>query len=322
MIFVDCYVLLGGSPASTSSYSQHSSAAGGAGGGALQLQAGRLLQIDGVLDASGGDGGGNPSNEERLSASGGGGGGAALLQSESLLVTEQTLGRIDVSGGSAGVGAGNSLGGRGGAGLLRMETVGSLPSLSVEAEKILPDPEELATLGATPQDILSIGGWPLDAAGPGARSGARSCWMRPEGVYFLLRFLEDEGDELGWDMRVVLDGFGEVSYRGDNPVFGESLEDTFGSELGAAPVLVRFQGARTLVDPLDLCAVELHGADAEIFPGSLTGWVEHPAELNDYFSDPSLRPNLVRYQVVFDRSDEDFGPALEITELRIEVQPE
>ena len=139
-----------------------------------------------------------------------------------------------------------------------------------------------------------------------------SCWIRPAGAHSYLEFLDDRPQQPGWDMIVLVEGQGvhpQQSWRGDNALFPISLEEAAGTDLGGAPVVVRFQGARS-ASPTDLCDVELHGPGAEIVPGSLTPWVVHPAELNAFTADPAKKPDMIRFQVIFDRSQGALSEAI------------
>ena len=63
-------------------------------------------------------------------------------------------------------------------------------------------------------------------------------------------------------------------------------------------------------------------ADLDILPGSLTGWVEHPSDLNTFFTDPRLQPNMIRYCVIWDKRDV-FAEFIEgIANFEIRVQPD
>ena len=321
-VLTDCTITTLGPPAMIINYRQQSGAAGGAGGGALQIQAGGRAVINGVVDASGGSGGSKPPETNTVSG-GGGAGGAVLLQSPVLQVAASP-GRLDISGGLGGFGVGASLGGDGGAGLLRYETSLPLPDPELEGSKILPAPGTLAALGAEPIDILSIGELTPITVGPGVVNGVQSCWLRPDGNFFLLTFLDDVGDDLGWDMKILPNppSLGEQSYRGDNDLFLAPIEDVFGSDLGSSPLVVRFQGARAIKTIENPCEIPLGGEESPIFPGSVTGWVKHPAELNTYFPDPALRPNLIRFQILFDTSQASFSALAAVTELNISVLPD
>jgi hypothetical protein len=148
--------------------------------------------------------------------------------------------------------------------------------------------------------------------------------MRPEGNFFVLSFLEDDGDELGWDMTIIPNppSLGAQSYRGENDLFAASLEDVLGNELGASPLVIRFQGARIIKEVENFCDVPLDGEDAAIAQGSMTGWVSDPTELNTFFGDPSMRPNMFRFQILFDRSDPFIGAIGGIDGLTISVLPD
>lgn len=321
----------------------HSGGGGGGGGGALQVQAGGSYVQTGVLLASGGSGSTSPfplsiAPEAQLAPGGGGSGGAVLLQS--LSCTLSTLpGRIDVSGGVGGLGSNGSRGGDGGAGIVRIETPTPLDPL-LEAAKFLPYQPSTPTYGGADSDVIfSTAAWTIANSGPAARSGATSCWIRPQGNFFELEFRADgpgPGD-LGWDMQVLVNAAGlpPISWRdADDPnnPFGLSLEQLFGSDLGgtaASPIAVRFQGARAVKEFADPCTLNAFDPLGAVLPGSLTGWVRHPAELNDYYSylpngeGGKLRPNMIRFQVVFDRNTGlTPGALLGISGLGIRAQPD
>jgi len=275
------------------------------------MQAGQRIVLAGIVDASGGNGGGNFGHWDSAASPGGGGsGGAILLQSRRILV--QVLpGRLDIAGGRGGIGVNSSEGGRASPGLLRYEGFEYL-DFDTEASKIRPTATELADgwphwhgpdLPATPADIFSMAQWnPQAIDDPSALSGGQSCWYRPGSDFFRPRFAED-GRVLGWDLNVLINGFGVQSWRGDNDLFGISLEEQFGTDLGTSPLVVRFQGARALGTLDDPCDVDLHGMDSQIVPGSLTGWVKNPWELNDYFpGEPAKRSDMIRFVVIWDAS--------------------
>ena len=95
----------------------------------------------------------------------------------------------------------------------------------------------------------------------------------------------------------------EIPFRGSNGLFGGSWENTFGRSLGpqdgvpAAPIVVRFQGARVtgIIDP---CELDIHDPASPLVAGSLTPWVAHPAEFNDL----QPPPNIIRFTVIFDQT--------------------
>jgi hypothetical protein len=321
----DCLLTTSGTSAEVAHYEQHSSAGGGGGGGAMQAQAGRVVDINGILDASGGSGGSRLGSFGSSAAGGGGAGGGALVQAPAVQIGTSAQ-RLNVSGGTGGTGypTTSSKGGSGGAGLLRMETRSPLLTLDGELGKLAPTEAQLATVGAEPDDVYSFGMMPVQVSGPGRISGAQSCWMRPEGNFFVLSFLEDDGDELGWDMTIIPNppSLGAQSYRGENDLFAASLEDVLGNELGASPLVIRFQGARIIKEVENFCDVPLDGEDAAIAQGSMTGWVSDPTELNTFFGDPSMRPNMFRFQILFDRSDPFIGAIGGIDGLTISVLPD
>ena len=92
---------------------------------------------------------------------------------------------------------------------------------------------------------------------------------------------------------------------------------------GGAYLSVLFQGA-TAVDDIstDPCDVQLSGVGAKIAEGSLTPWVRHPDELNQFLP----RPNMVRFTIVFDRSGAPAGSVASriqgVTDLIIHAQPD
>jgi hypothetical protein len=328
-LLIDCTVTLLGTPAQINFYSQASSACGGSGGGALQVQAGRRLLVEGRLDATGGLGGSKTPFLGNATAGGGGAGGALLLQAPQMSF-DAAPGRVDVRGGEGGAGTANSTGGRGGAGLVRIETDTDLDLVAL-GTAVAPSASELAAAGATTGDIVSLGPLAPLAEGPDGLSGAQSCWFKPEGSFFLLQFQEDELDPgsgkvlvPGFDLRVlpIPVALGEQSFRGPNELFSQSLEELLGTELGAAPLVIRFQGARATKPIEDLCAVVLDGPGAAIDPESLTGWVKHPALLNDFFGEPSLRPNIFRFQILFDRTQPAAGVIGAVTEVTVRVLPD
>jgi hypothetical protein len=320
------------------SYLSHSGGGGGGGGGGLQLAAGLRIDLDGVIDVSGGDGGSstfppNPSSPSDLAVGGGGGAGGGLLLQSQIVQIRGIPGRIDFSGGEGGEGSGNpafpvrpSFGGHGGAGLLRMET---LVPISIEDErfKVLPSEEDLQAIhGPATQieDVFTTATWTASTEGASAWSGAQSCWIRPSGSFFSLNFLEDQGGQLGWDMRLRIAGEAvPQSYRGENDLFpGATLEQVFGADIGTAPVIVRFQGARAVGVLNDPCSVP-ESDSSQIATGSLTDWVRHPSELNDFFpGEASLSPNMIRFSVLWDRSQPEAAQIEGIDDLTISIQPD
>jgi hypothetical protein len=319
---LNCGTGLGGAPLAINVYLSHSAAGGGGGGGAIQCVAGSRAVIDGIIDAGGGVGGrsfgtaipGTFDPDKSAAGGGGGSGGAILLQSPAVQIGA-TPNRLIVEGGAGGDGVGNGFGGDGGAGLVRLDGIGLQAEL--EAPKIAPydsgDP--------TSSEFLSIGELEVVDTGAPSLSGAQSCWSKPEGNFFTVAFAEDEplpggGTDFGWDMFLVTNvpGLESMSFRADTTLLGDSVEAVYGSDLlgpNPAPLVVRFQGARLIGDLEDPCNVTLEDPGSQIVPDSLTGWVRHPAELNTYWDeafpgDPDeaakREPNMIRYQVIFDRS--------------------
>lgn len=205
------------------------------------------------------------------------------------------------------------------------------------------------------QDHLSVGAWAKPLRRPDSYSGAVSCWYRAEGNFFTLEFAPDNlsvptSPVYGWNMKVLY-GSGTptaINYRGPDPnsPFGSGdFETNLGSQVnyvndanppgnqhgtgpfdsapGGAYLSVRFQGAVAIADiSSNPCNVQLSGLGSKIAEGSLTPWVRHPAELNEFFP----RPNMLRYSIVFDRAAAPPGsPAVliqGITNLIIHAQPD
>ena len=335
-ILVDCNVAVPqGSALQVADYVSHSSAGGGGGAGGLQITAGRRLIVNGVIDASGGDGGSGtfpplPTNPNDLAQAGGGGAGGAVLLQSPLIQVQAVPGRIKVAGGEGGSGTGlafpltASTGGHGSPGFLRMEA-NTAPVIAQEAFKILPTQAELQEVygpTVTIRDIFTTAVWTPVVDQPTGMSGAQSCWIRPNGSFFTLLF-EADGAEPGWDMELEIEGQTELqSYRGPNDLFPTSLEDTWGSEIGSSPLVVRFQGARAVGQLVDPCAVIDVGAGSQLAEGSLSDWVRHPAELNDFFAEPSLSPNIFRFVVLWDRSRPEFQQLVDIESIHFVIQPD
>jgi hypothetical protein len=302
----------------------HSGSQGGYGGGALHFVSGKKLVIDGRIDMRGGNGGSsrNPQVPDpplvhdwgQYSMPGGGGSGGAL-KLRSLVVDIANSGdRILMDGGDGGSGfAGQTLGGKGGTGLLRIEDQAGLVDRALIADDVSPfDPldttNSLAFISVAP-GVLAL----VPRNRPDSMSASSSCWMRPSVNFSSLSFTTDEDDPdtgdpalMGWNMNVIWDtGGGEVlvPFRGANTLFLGSFENEFGKLLGydldvgetAAPLVVRFQGARATVFD-SLCDLDLNDPNAGIVAGSVTPWVDHPALLNTF----SPAPNMIRFTVVFD----------------------
>lgn len=334
-------------------YWTHSGAGGGGGGGALQLQAGSVVKLDGQILADGGKGasGQNPpvsfDRSDQASPGGGGSGGAVLIQAPSVQIAD-TGDRISIEGGKGGKGPGSGQGttaGDGGFGLVRLEAAAA-PDPATEAKKITPYNPLPGSVSGGPEStvVLSTGALPQGLSGPEGRSGAQSCWIVPDGNFFVLDFAEDDFSDpqnpvLGWDVDVImtLPGFQPFSFRDmndpNNP-FGVSPEAFLGTDLGGATpggLVVRFQGVHSTKAIDDVCNVDLTDPDGPVDINSLTPWVRHPADLNDYWNDalpgqPELsakrRPNMIRFQVIFDGDAPLSGLVAGVTNLRIQGSPD
>ena len=322
------------------SWFDHSGAGGGGGGGGLQANA-RRLEVNGEVRVLGGTGGrsfGVPNqssilpNNNSAAPGGGGAGGSFLGQALEMAIADQP-GRIDVSGGEGGDqnSAALSLGGRGGHGLVRLESLPGALTIASEFGKITAEGSMYAS------DSLSVGTVTPKTTGPSAYSGAQSCWLRPDGNFFELGFPADDTSDplnpvLGWDMDVVLNGGLPLSWRGPNPFLPVSLESLFGSDLmgpNPSPLVVRFQGVHVLGSLDNPCELDLSSDSSEVLPESRTAWVRHPAELDgywDFLGPPAAferRINAIRFQVVFDNTGGLFpGVVLGITDLSIATQPD
>lgn len=317
----------------------HSGAQGGGGGGAVEFTMGRIFELDGTIDLSGGDGGSAlsvlPNNAGSFAVPGGGGSGGAIR----IRANQVDLGgnaRINILGGMGGAAPWslNSMamitrGGDGSPGLVRIEDDddSGLVSFNSLAARIQPfDPSNVA--GSLDFFSYAPNFYDPESAGfrrPDSLSGATSCWIRPVDSFVSLEFPEDSGtavEDMGWTMDLVLlDAQGvEVlrPYRGTNAQFPTSWESQFGNLLGydlqpgesASPIVVRFQGARALVadldDPslnIDKCDIDLADPQAGVVAlGSVTPWVSHPSDLNEVLTQDGVEytVNMIRYCITFD----------------------
>jgi len=333
-----CFTPPVGSTLQVGRYVAHSGAGGGGSGGALQVVGGRAIILRGVIDASGGNGGSGTfpltsgsATFDLAQAGGAGSGGAVMLQSQTITI-QPIPGRINVSGGVGGEGTGRSepvvpsQGGLGGPGMVRLEA-NTAPSITSEETKVEPREADLQAIygsGVAIEDIISTATWTTITDPPAGYSGAQSCWIRPDGSFFQLQFADDAAVP-GWDMRLRITGQAEPqSYRGENVVFpGNTLEQIFGSDLGSAPVVVRFQGARANSVLLDPCSVPEAGASSPLAANSLTDWVLHPAELNDFFgADQSRIPNIFRFTIIWDPSQVTFSQIEGVEDITITMLPD
>jgi hypothetical protein len=312
-------------------YRSHSGGAGGGGGGAIQIQAGRSAQVSGIIDASGGDGGSaltsGAANDSESSPGGGGSGGAVLFQSKNIILAAAP-GRVSIAGGAGGLGVSGSLGGDGSPGLARIESIPAPNPVQVALSLDPIDPGD-----PTSAKWLSVGQMAAQRQLPGSFSGAQSCWQRPAGGFFGLVFTDDLPGDPGWDVDLILDlGAGPVTlpYRAPNGVMLQTFEEFWGQlidrdlmvgEMGA-PFAVRFQGAKLVgslpTPPTECSEVPLSGPLSPILEGSLTPWVRHPAELNNF----AVTPDMVRFLVLFDASKTEFKKIVGVTNLRIRATPD
>ncbi|MFT5050953.1 MAG: hypothetical protein ACI8QZ_002360 [Chlamydiales bacterium] len=309
------------------SWHDHSGAPGGGGGGAIQLRSGLTVAVDGVVDASGGDGGSgaalpdyNPNFGIYAMPGGGGSGGGIMLGAPTVSISAQP-GRLDVSGGAGG--ATNfaqfpteilALGGAGSQGLVRVEDSDATVDRPDLAPSVMPAGDMANNFGLDWISVAAGDFAPAKRRRPESMSGSVSCWVRPEGEFLTINYDSDGGaasEDQGWNMDIIyqadLQGAEVViPFRGDNSagagipnfeamfgnLFNRGLADNTGS-----PVTVRFQGARiTTATGTDFCSLEID--DPEIAAGSVTPWVEHPEELNTFLP----APNAMRFSVTFDRS--------------------
>jgi hypothetical protein len=335
---------------SLSMYWDHSGAAGGGGGGAIQLVSGQTMTVAGTILAKGGGGGStfvgtslDPERQKHAAPGGGGAGGAVRLQARSYFISGAPA--IDIEGGPGGESPTQGHGGAGGAGLVRIEQKDVALDVQVVAPTITPfiPPDSSA--------ILSNGVWALPRNRPETYTAAVSCWMKPNlpagQTYFSLDFIKDDlaaiPPKYGWNMDVIYDsGTGEhlLKYRDPSPhsdpnypafpggadfetFLGDMLNHGLNSHQGSY-LAVRFQGAVSKGTLTDLCDVQLSGPPGviQIVPGSLTPWVDNPADLNLF----SPIPNMVRFTVVFDKSlaIPNSVPSFikGITNLKIQVTPD
>ncbi len=303
---------------------QSSGAAGGSGGGAVQLFSGRDMVFNGVVDVSGGRGGSRLNSTSLATPGGGGSGGAFLVQAPEILFSPLPR-RIDYNGGAGGTGVNGMRAGLGSPGLVRVETFLPLPDFNQLSTRLDPTPADLETVygEADFTRVFSIAELVINEDGAGGRSGAQSCWIQPEGNFFLLNFAEDDpGGELGWDLSLLVPGRANPqSFRGPNEIAGiPVIQDFIGEDLGVGGMVVRFQGARLTAPLGDPCDVTLFGAGTQILPGSLTPWVRHPSELNNM--DASLSPNMFRFQILWDPEGRGYGMINGVLELTVRATPD
>jgi hypothetical protein len=352
-----------GTQAFFQAWHDHSGAMGGTGGGALHLTAGKSLTVDGRIEAKGGQGGQARIAQSdfvcqgehwsvdfgQFATPGGGGSGGSVKLQSMVVDISSTAGTIDISGGLGGIGVWSlSQGGVGSPGLLRVEDMVGGVNRSLVAQSVLPyDPmdDSLSWISVdNGQDSNDGPGWISNTHRPDSLSASMSCWLQPTGTFFSLYFVDDEEDDntgdpdnMGWNMDILYNpgGTGEITipFRGDNggALGGNSWENEFGISLGtqgglvaAAPIVIRFQGARTN-GTTDLCNGDVNNLFAGIDPNSVTPWVDHPALFNDF----PLAPNMIRFAVVFDGTSDGsdvpgdvLADVVGLTNLRVRVIPD
>ena len=312
-----------------SDWFDHSAGAGGGGGGAVEIAAGREIVVSGLIDATGGDGGSSITQQGTGSSfampGGGGSGGAVRLRSEEVRIIGN--GMVDVSGGDGGTAIWTNfmmngvltLGGAGSPGLVRIEDA----STSMAPITFVNLANRVRPLSSNALEFLSVATGFVDASDdsvttlrPDSISGGTSCFFRPLGPFQTLGFRADEAgvntvESKGWTMDVVLSDGSTRPYRGSDDG-SPSWEEEFGNLLGfdlapgelASPIVVRFQGARSLGQTvMNPCDINL---DADPIPqvqaGSVTPWVSHPADLEllTSASGAPFAPTMIRYVVIFD----------------------
>ncbi|MBK7643535.1 MAG: hypothetical protein IPJ19_10905 [Planctomycetes bacterium] len=352
----------GGQMIGADGYQDNSGAGGGGGGGALQLVSGSAILLDGVIDARGGNGGSGSTtvttDRKKQAAPGGGGTGGAVRLQAPLVSLAPVAGRINITGGAGGItdmnhrtgqigggSAANSIGGAGSSGLVRIEDSTGLLTRATEAPWVLPfDPTHLHAGSGLPEseDFLSVGNWSLPRKRPESFSASTSCWMQPAESFFVLSFDADDllnadpALRYGWNMDVIYNsGSGEqlIHYRGPDPNlpfpsgdFQSNLGNTLNHGLAAGQgsyFAIRFQGAKSKSSVAGHpCDVNLYGAASDIVTGSLTPWVRHPADLNQF----SPHPDMIRYTLVFDNAlvtPGSIGSFIKgVTNLKIRTQPD
>jgi len=357
LLFSDCSVVapMGVDPSITAFVSS-SGAAGGSGGGAALLQSGSRVQVSGLLELGGGAGGDalavvNTAKPSSSQPGGGGSGGSVLLQGP-VVDVPLLSDLIDISGGRGGIGKAGSSGGTGSPGLMRVEAINS-PLLSTSAEQdaylqsralaVLPALSSLQTdygSSVTVSDYFTAGPWtPHGTAGPTGSSASQSCWYskrefrdpanpdEPLSNFFQLAFDADRAAQPGWDLVLNLTSFPGVpqSYRGENDLTGPggaSFQTMFGNTLGSAPFIVRFQAAHAIGTLAQACNVTLEGPNAEITPGSLTPWVDHPSDLAAFSSTSDQSPNMIRFRIIWNSNDINFALIESIEDVNIRFTPD
>jgi hypothetical protein len=339
----------------------HSGAMGGSGGGALQFTAGKRLTLNGQIRAPGGQGGQARAalsdfmcdattwtvDFGQFATPGGGGSGGAIKLQGMVVDIASAAGTIDISGGPGGLGVWSlSNGGAGSMGLLRVEDMVGGITRSLIAPGVLPYKpvdDSLSWISVdNGQDPADGPGWTASTFRPDSISASMSCWLQPSGTFFSLFFVDDEEDDntgdpdkMGWNMDILYTPGGgpEVSipFRGLNGLLSNSWENEFGISLGtqggsvtAAPIVIRFQAART-DGSTNLCNADVNDLLAGINPSSVTPWVDHPALFNDF----AVAPNMIRFAIIFDGTSQGsdmpgdvLADVTGVTNLRVRVVPD
>jgi hypothetical protein len=249
-----------------------------------------------------------------------------------------TPGVVDVRGGDGGFTQfTGSRGGTGGPGIVRIEAPPDVVlNPAIEANKVLP-----ATGGAGQPplgNVVHVTNWVPKTTGVSARSGFQSCWLVPTGAIFDVTYLEDDLTDplnpvVGWDLDIELVGGQVVPFRTLSSFAGGATtpEQLWGNDLGASPIVVRFQGARVVTAPQNPCVDSSNDPSGEFLQGSVGPWLRHSAELNDFWAtalpgEPDIaaqrKPNAMRYQIVFDRSHPEAATIVGIRGLRVRCQPD
>jgi len=314
----------------------HSGAAGGGGGGAVELLSGKRIDLDGRIDARGGQGGGSLTGQlvtyfgQYAMAGGGGSGGAVRLRATTVDILPGGT-RIDVRGGLGGnafwaVAAAtptSSRGGDGSQGLVRIEDgISGGAQVTFAGLRALVSPFDSGNPDASLAHLSVAGNFFTGAPvlRPDSVTASSSCWMQPAGGFDSLGLRADTGPDVteqGWTLNVVVDQAGTIvkrPYRGTSAQFPTSWEQQFGNLLGydlgvgevASPIVVRFQGARSGTTLASPCDVDPNNFLGPIDAGSLTRWVSHPSMLNGILNQQNapLSPNLVRYVIIFDQTND------------------
>jgi hypothetical protein len=113
---------------------------------------------------------------------------------------------------------------------------------------------------------------------------------------------------------------GSTVFGGNDPQthWGDLLNRDLAMGESGAPILVRFQGAKSTGVVAAPCDVDVNDPFGDVVQGSLTPWVRHPRELND-FNPP---PDMMRFVIIFDASHGEFGSILGVTNLRVNATPD